>query len=461
MSDEQQLHLRVYERRSELVSPSGGNVLFAEGPQSATAQARYQQLRSRLQSGFLTEQVAFCQANPTSPHDDLTEQHRTLLDALVSTVNADYGRALVALTVLQLCVKAIAPEQSIRLHKGRRGAAVSPQAEAEAEADSFSWQEGISMRSLDREFITPVLRDSGLVRLNRDGFMMTRSLAENYPYTLVYKAAIRGARREWLRLVEAVEEQEIAPLTALHYLLRQLLARVSSFDELVNSSLSLLADLQAAGQLRSRAQVATLIKKHIDAADYSARVMEVAMHSLLQAAQELGALGDATLVPLSQMRSANKKHGNIGDVELVEGGSIVEAWDAKYGKADLRDELEELNEKLALHHDVVVAGFVTSGPPKLDKLLNRIADVEAVHNVNIRIVSFDEWVAAQYERVGGEEALTLHWLTAYAETLARKRPLLAPVDEPSYAWLSSLQDLLRKTTQGRSRTKALLQAITR
>jgi hypothetical protein len=36
------------------------------------------------------------------------------------------------------------------------------------------------------------------------------------------------------------------------------------------------------------------------------------------------------LKPLSQMRSANKKHGNIGDIEILEARQIIESWDAKY-----------------------------------------------------------------------------------------------------------------------------------
>ena len=30
------------------------------------------------------------------------------------------------------------------------------------------------------------------------------------------------------------------------------------------------------------------------------------------------------------MRVANKKHGNIGDIELIEDGEIIESWDAKW-----------------------------------------------------------------------------------------------------------------------------------
>lgn len=78
----------------------------------------------------------------------------------------------------------------------------------------------------------------------------------------------------------------------------------------------------------------------------------------MQAVQETGVLAGKEVLPLSQMRSANKKHGNIGDVEIIDNDQIIESWDAKFGKSYLRDELEELNEKLAMHPLVERAGFV-------------------------------------------------------------------------------------------------------
>ncbi|PZO56049.1 MAG: hypothetical protein DCF15_09705, partial [Phormidesmis priestleyi] len=63
--------------------------------------------------------------------------------------------------------------------------------------------------------------------------------------------------------------------------------------------------------------------------------MEIAMHSLMQAMQDYQVFPNSVLNPLSQMRSANKKHRNIGDIELLEDRQIVEAWDAKYGKSYL------------------------------------------------------------------------------------------------------------------------------
>lgn len=114
---------------------------------------------------------------------------------------------------------------------------------ADASSSSFSWRDGISMRSLDKQYITPTLRQYDLLRLNADGIMMTRSLAENYPYSIVYKANIRGARREWINIVEAIEANEIATEIALHYLLSQLLNQAKVFKDLALQTLDNLKKL--------------------------------------------------------------------------------------------------------------------------------------------------------------------------------------------------------------------------
>ena len=50
-----------------------------------------------------------------------------------------------------------------------------------------------------------------------------------------------------------------------------------------------------------------MIKSFFNTTDYSARAFEVAMHGLFQAMDELNLLCGVDVVPLSQMRSANKK----------------------------------------------------------------------------------------------------------------------------------------------------------
>jgi hypothetical protein len=431
-------HLRVFGDRSELQVEDGSVTVFKEGAMSPAARKRYERVTKALRSGFLISQIRLCR---TSPHSldwtSLREEHEEALRALTDSVTSEVGRAIVGLTLLQLIIKSIEPKQSIRLHKGGYAAAAG-----------FGWVEGVSMRRLDAEFVTPVLRHEGLMNLNSDGFMMTRSLAENYPYSKVYKAAIRGARGNWLSVVDWLEDGTLPAEPALQFVISQLINRAETFNELASKVQIRVRECIRAGQFCSTVAVEKLILKHISASDYKARVFEVAIHSFMQAFGELGALGDSVLVPLSQMRSANKKHGNIGDVELVENRVIIEAWDGKYGKDYLRDELDELNEKLVLHPSARVVGFVCSGSPDLsEEILVRVRELEEVHDTRVLLVSFSDWVEFQQKRVNGvhDETLAKAWIRSYSETLSQMRRNLAPIDEPCQQWLESLLSVLSES----------------
>ena len=220
MSEE--LHLKVFLNRSELVRPDGATETFFEGAVDSATKLRYKNLVTAFKQGFLNDQIVLCRDMPSALEmNRLSDAHTHLLDALVNSMTSEVGRALIGLSVLQLCVKTIEPTQSIRLHKGGYS------------TKDFSWREGVSMRGLDKPFITPILRHHDLLKLNKDGFMMTRTLAENYPYSKVYKANIQGARIEWATMVEAIEAGELQPKAGLQYLLSKLLNNASQFNNLV------------------------------------------------------------------------------------------------------------------------------------------------------------------------------------------------------------------------------------
>ncbi|MBD1896469.1 hypothetical protein [Coleofasciculus sp. FACHB-129] len=432
-----ELHLRVFIDKSELVLPDGTTQVFLEGGMSQTAKLKYQKIALELSQGYLEKQIILCRDNLAALNlSQLSQTHIGILHKLVESVTSEVGRALVGLTVLQLCVKAVEPMQSIRLHKGSAG------------TRDFSWRDGISMRSLDRQYIIPVLRKYELLRLNADGFMMTRSLAENYPYSPVYKANLRGARQEWLSIVEGIETNEINPEAALHYLLSQLLNQANSFINLSSQTIENLNNVFEQAEEVDREYITNIILRHIKESDYAARIMEISMHSLMQAMQECQVFPDGALKPLSQMRSANKKHGNIGDIEILQARQIIESWDAKYGKAYLRDELEELADKLAAHSTVALAGFVTSvEPERRQEMLYRCQEIEDLFGISIEILTFREWIKKQFNRamedgLVTEQELARAWMTAYTESLAQRRREIAPIDEPCHQWLTTLKEIL-------------------
>ena len=78
-----------------------------------------------------------------------------------------------------------------------------------------------------------------------------------------------------------------------------------------------------------------------------------------------------------------------------------------------------------------------------DELTNRIAELEDLHDVQILILSFDEWIDQQTARAKlSEEDLCKQWLLAYSECLALRRLDHAPIDEPADVWLQELNHLL-------------------
>ncbi len=427
MSRIDETHLDVYFERYEL-HQNGTTVVYNEGFQDDATQKRYSDIINELSGGYLERQIGKLNSIEFS---NLSPQNKLLLKELVNGITSEVGRALVGLTFLQLTIKSIAPQQSVRLHKGsvRRG--------------SFSWVEGISMRTLDKNYNTPFLRKYGLLNLNRDGVFMTRSLAENYPYTKLYKAEMRGPFDKWIAIVDEIENKEMPAELGLYYLMSLLKNRSDNFQMLANAAV----DLANGIKFNDFNKAINFMIEFFDKTEYSARAFEVVIHGFMQAMEECGYLEGLTLVPMSQMRSANKKHGNIGDIELKNGQVIVESWDAKYGKPYLRDELEELRDKVLASPGVKIAGFITNRDVDRRKdIVDRIREISDETGADIVLYSFKEWIDYQTQQLQIEQKnkLAFKWLVDVTESFAQKRTDIAPIDEPCDRWLKDLKEMLIK-----------------
>lgn len=422
----------VYKNKSILYDRHGNTSVFTEGKQSADAKKRYKKIKTALDNGFLDRVYDHVNAGIQINYDLLPEKYQNDLRMLTESVTSEKGRALTVLTIIQLTVKAIAPDQSIRLHKSSNN------------SNSFSWNEGISMRQLDSNYITPFLRKNNLLKLNKFGAFMTRSLAENYPYSQVYKAEIRGGKEYWTTIVDAIENQIIDAEEALKYILSILKNQSTQFKEIANKAHELAVDAVSKFDF---AKIQVLVLTIVNESDYKARIFEVAIHSFLQALQFNKYL-DGILSPMTQMRSANKKHGNVGDVEVYSGKVLIESWDAKYGKEYLRDELEELDDKLVNHPNMKIAGFITDKTPQVDKEIKvRKAEITELVGIPIEIYSFNEWVEYELEAnnvlAKSLEKIGRDWLVFFVDSLGQKRRKIAPIDEPTEEWLKEIINILQ------------------
>lgn len=417
----EEIHLDVYIDRYELYLETG-NKVYRQGIQNKDTKDRYQKIIDSFTAGFLDKKYAeLSKANFANLDAGCEGKLRSMVDGVTSEV----GRALVGLTCLQLAIKCIAPEQNIRLHKGSTS------------SRSFSWEEGISMRSLDKRFNTPFLRKNGLLKVNGDGVFMTRSLAENYPYSRLYKAEMRGPFTQWMAIVDAIEENVLDPNTGLSYILSLLKNRSDTFIQDSQTVCELLQEFSS----DSFEDIKNFIISFYNETHYSARAFEISIHALYQAMDELNLLEGRKLIAISQMRSANKKHGNVGDIELMEDGMIVTAWDAKYGKPYLREELDELREKLLQHPEVRKAGFICNSDIDLrEDICKRKKEIADETGTEIEIIEFDKFIDAEIVNLESahRQKLGFRWLTALVESFAQRRLEIAPIDEPCDAWVTDL-----------------------
>jgi hypothetical protein len=430
--DNRETRLEIREEGFVFFDKNGRRQVFEEGPQSNESKLRQARIQKALADGYIGDQIRHCKrANGELLRAD--EVACELLSSLVESITEQFGRAVVGVLFLQLTIKSIEPEQSIRLHKSGDN------------SDDFSWVEGISMRTLDKRFSTPALREYGLLSLNADGCFMTRTLAENYPYTRLYKAAIRGSKDQWLQMVDRVETGESESKACLHFLIGLLLNRSTSFHEAAHLAMEHVNELST--EVSSVDAVAETLLEFCSSSTNPARLFEVAIHSLCQVIYQHGGY-QGVLKPLSQMRSANKKHGNLGDIEILEVADkmrIAISWDAKYGKTYLRYEIDELEEKLRLHPETKLAGFITDSFPELhEDVAGKVSEVESKskEGLRIEITDFRTWANAQTCNLTvSAQTVAVEWLVAFAECICQRRRQVAPIDEPADAWVNDLKTL--------------------
>lgn len=379
--------------------------------------------------------------------EQLDDEDRNYLRAIADSIGPGHGRAVAIYLIEQLAIKWAHPAIDIRLHKQ-------------------IWQGGVSLRSIGQKIVVPFLRNNEVIAINKFGPAMTRSLAENYPFTPLYMADVKGATREWLELVERVQYGEVKPFPALVVFMSFLMKNNKQFNSMSEAVLGLLHKVTASPNRFSLHNAYELLTSHINQAPSKARLLEVAIHSLFQALEDLGSKIGGRLRPLMQMRTANRKHGNFGDVEIEEEetGRVRVAYDAKLGgvsEADLMDLKQKFLEAKEDAGRLAEIWFVYHTPTPntrggssqkipSEQLLSSLEKVkkellsERKLEVDIYIKTLEELAHYWMKQVSdtSRSELPRMWLTAYVESLCLKRKEKAPIEEPTYAWLMALKEVL-------------------
>lgn len=132
----------------------------------------------------------------------------SILELLCS--RADEIKGIISVLLTSACYKTLYPNQDIRYHQKQL-------------------KNGYSGRSFDTKYIVPFCKEKGLSCPKESGWL-TRSLEQPYPYTHNYKGRIRSFKKEFLNIIEAIENTNPKNiLTIMFYFLKQ-----NKKDNLIN-----------------------------------------------------------------------------------------------------------------------------------------------------------------------------------------------------------------------------------
>lgn len=215
------------------------------------------------------------------------------------------NKAVVAVTLTSLLKKAVCPGQDVRRHQAKMGG-------------------GYSGRTLDHQVTTPFLKDNGFPAMAESGWL-TRSFEQDAEYTMDYPGAIRKGKKEFLSILDAVEEGGEDPTPMITCMLQKLVANRMHQD----------VQLAMPGNL-TLANVVRILEEHF-AADYSAkyggsRLPALAIHAIYQQlVQEVKRYRGCRLKPLKPHTAADRRTRSLGDVEVVgRDGRVCEAVEVKH-----------------------------------------------------------------------------------------------------------------------------------
>jgi len=240
--------------------------------------------------------------------DNISEKDAEYLETITASIASNKGVYTVLITLM--VHKLLDPKQDIRYFQKKM-------------------KNGFSARSMDTKFITPTLKELGLLSMAESGWL-TRSLEQPYPYILKYEGEIsgKGMKEAFLRVIDAFQKNPQLTENFLRFILNGAILlrkknkveikKIDNAEELfISNILSLL-----------REQFGFNYKTH-----GGSKLPVLAFYAIYEILiQEMGRYEDCSLAPLGKHTASDRTSKSAGDIEVVKNDNIFEVVEVKLDK---------------------------------------------------------------------------------------------------------------------------------
>ena len=235
---------------------------------------------------------------------------RTMVFLKNITSNIDRNKGVYTVLITLLVHKLVEPKQDIRYFQDKM-------------------KNGFSARTIDTKYITPTLKELGLLSMAESGWL-TRSLEQPYPYTKDYKGEIsgKGMKESFLTIVDAFQKDQSLTENILRYLLNSAILfkksnhirikKISNTDEVMIST------------------IITILEKHFTEKYYThsgSKLPVLAFYAIYKSLiSEVGRYKNCTLAPLGSHTASDRTSKSAGDIQVKKGKQIFEVVEIKLDK---------------------------------------------------------------------------------------------------------------------------------
>jgi len=428
----------ISKQKSDLVIEKFPKVIASKPSNESKVKGR--EIRNAMSADFFDNHLRVAIASSErglNPLDDpgLTSDSADYLRAIYGNIDGEKGRALYLWCLALAGVKEVYPEQDIRLHK------------------PSVWRDAVSMRTIASETVGHwFINNSSNVTVNPFGPAMTRSFAVNLPWVTCWTENIKGPRDEWLQIIDQLHYNRIRPYSVIRALLYLDYVANQRFDQLSEELQGIIGkDSYSIAPIR-------VLQRHIrERSNGGARLLEVAIHSLMQCAYENNLKIphiDATRAPdeIKSMRSADRKAGGIGDIQFRHsqwknrrGQRFFEyAIDAKHDISEISHEinrlLESVNHPETPQPHLLGVDFVGLDKPIILENTDTNSSIERLTQMQVRVraISLSELA----DEIDPEGEIRINWLRRYASMLMKEDNGYGIMSEITYDWLDTLFSLV-------------------